>query len=131
MPKKVGCIADQTVIAMAQAMAPQLEPVKAGREYVITVQFLERTYIEVIQRFPNFGSAMEFGMNLRKDAQDRVEVRPFIQMTEGEGRARYPELPHLDASIAAWRGWHEEAQRDMAATAFQSNYLRAIGELQA
>ena len=63
---------DQSLVALAQVMAPDLqivETAKPGREYIVTVLFQDQTTVEVTQRFPDFGAALDFGMDLRKEAQ--------------------------------------------------------------
>lgn len=63
-------------------------------------------------------TAAQHGMDLC-GIGGRVFVEPVIQMTEGEGQARYPERLHNNAFADAWRGWHEAAQKDYMAIEMQ------------
>lgn len=96
------------VLAAGIAAAHPLEPANdCGSHFHVAIAYADGAMEGYSGRFvDSFEAAC--------DAQDRmsgrcgkVTVRPSIERTYLEGRARYPHQLHKDAFAEAWRGWTE------------------------
>lgn len=58
----------------------------------------------------------------------KVDVRPVVEVTRGEGLARYPEILHPQASLEAHAGWAEASNHSRAQIVQQDRELRELGQ---
>lgn len=123
-------------LAAGIAAAHPIEPANdSGRDFHVLVTPVISDGATVVygytQRYVDSIEAACHGRELLGDRCGKVVVRPAVERTYLEGRARWPEPLHEKAFMDAWRGWQDAARSGGAEVPTRLFVITARGEANA
>lgn len=95
-------------------MATTEQAATGSTEFHVTVITATGASFVSIERHTDAVAALQAAIAQEGDPNARIEVRPLVEVTFGQGASRYPHALNVRASAEAHAGWKHAAERDVA-----------------